>query len=143
VRRGFTLLEMIVATLIMGIAIVGMLSGLAGVTRNASRLFERDRAVQLARAKMNELIADRDLPRGQVIGGEFAPAEASGVEAGWRARIVVFEKPAIGGLGAMLMDRIELEIWWMAGQQRRTFTLDGYRTRFALPADYGTEPPPQ
>jgi general secretion pathway protein I len=142
VRRGFTLLEMIVATLIMGIAIVGMLSGLAGATRNAARLFERDRAVQLARAKMNDLIADREIPGGQIVSGEFAPAETGGVESGWRARISVFEKPPVGGPGAMLLDRIELEIWWMAGRDRRTFTLDGYRSRFASGTDYGMEATP-
>lgn len=141
-KRGFTLLEMIVATLIMGIAIVGMLSGLAGATRNASRLMERDRAVQLARAKMNELIADRDLPREQLLNGEFAPIETGGVEAGWRARVTVFEKPA-SLQGVMLVDRIELEIWWITAGDRRTFPLEGYRTRLAVAADYGIEAPPQ
>ena len=29
----------------------------------------------------------------------------------------------------MALDRIELEIWWMSGTQRRTFTLDSFRPR--------------
>ena len=37
--RGFTLLEMLVASTIMAIAIVGLLSGIAGATRNAARYF--------------------------------------------------------------------------------------------------------
>jgi hypothetical protein len=127
---------MIVATLIMAVAIVGMLSGLAGATRNAARLMEHDRAVQLARIKMNELIAERDIAREQVLSGMFPPQETGGAEAGWRARIAVFEKPETVQ-GALLIDRVELEIWWMAGSEKRTFTLEGFRTRATMPADYG------
>jgi hypothetical protein len=118
---------MIVATLIMGIAIVGMLSGLAGATRNAARLMEHDRAVQLARIKMNDLIADRDLPREQIVNGPFAPQETGGVDAGWRARVSVFERSK--DQTAFVIDRIELEIWWMAGNEKRTYPLEGYRMR--------------
>ena len=52
---------MIVATTIMAIAVVGLLSGIAASTRNAARLREYGRAVQLARLRMNELLVD---PRG-------------------------------------------------------------------------------
>jgi hypothetical protein len=133
---------MIVATLIMGIAVVGMLSGLAGATRNAARLMERDRAVQLARAKMNELIADRELPRERILSGPFDPRLTGEVESGWRARVSVFEKPQTPR-GAFLVDRIELEVWWMSGKERRAFTLDGYRMRPVVGADFGEEGPPQ
>ena len=37
-KRGFTLLEMIVATTIMGIAVAGLMSGISSSTRNAARL---------------------------------------------------------------------------------------------------------
>ena len=37
-KRGFTLLEMIVATTIMGIAVAGLMSGISSTTRNAARL---------------------------------------------------------------------------------------------------------
>ncbi len=57
-RCGFTLLEMIVATLIMGIAVVGLLSGISGATRNAARLRDYDRVAQVARWRMNELLVD-------------------------------------------------------------------------------------
>ncbi len=78
-RRGFTLLEMLVATTILGVAVVGLMSGLAGVTRNAARLREYDRAVQLARLRMNDLLADYKVPRNQSVGGEFDPAVTGGV----------------------------------------------------------------
>jgi general secretion pathway protein I len=127
-KRGFTLLEMIVATLIMGIAVVGMLSGITGSLRNASRLMERDRVTLLARSKMNELLADRAMPRDVVLSGPFHPAATGGVEAGWQARVSTFRRPPRPAPGLLALDRIELEVWWAAAGQRRTLALEGYRT---------------
>src|SRR5439155_5502496 len=61
-RRGFTLLEVLVATTIMGIAVVTMLSALSTSVRNATRLTDYDRAVLLGGAKMDALLSDPTLP---------------------------------------------------------------------------------
>ncbi len=132
-RRGFTLLEMIVATTIMAIAIVGLLSGISTATRNAARLRDYDAVVQLARLRMNDLLLDSRLPRDVVTSGEFPPAMSGGLEAGWRAKLSAFEVPPSPAPGQMALDRIELEVWWTAGRERRTFTLDGYRPRVIKP----------
>ena len=95
-ERGFTLLEMIVATTIMAIAVVGLLSGISGATRNAARLRDYDRVVQLARLRMNELLVDQRLPRDTVLAGAFDPAQTGGLEAGWQARLTTFEMPPAG-----------------------------------------------
>src|ERR1700730_13512709 len=57
-QQGVTPLEVLVATLIMGIAVAGVLGGLSASARNAARLTQYDRATLLARAKMNELLLD-------------------------------------------------------------------------------------
>ena len=128
-QRGFTLLEVLVATLIMGLAVVGLLSGISTSMRNAARLTDYDRVTLLARAKMDALLLDSRLPPFSVMEGAFDPALMGGVQTGWRARLSPFEMPAARAPGTPMLERIELEIWWMAGDNRRTFTLDGFRRR--------------
>ncbi len=126
-RRGFTLLEMMVATTIMAVAVVGLLAGLASATRNAARLQDYDRAVQLGRVRMNELMLDRTLPLNAVIEGRFDVSQTGGIEAGWRVRRTIFEMPPMVQPGQTALDRLEVEVWWMSGDRQRTYTLDGYR----------------
>ena len=131
-RRGFTLLEMIVATTILGVAVVGLLAGLSGTTRNAARLREYDRAVQLARLRMNDLLADPTLPHDTALEGAFDPQLTGGIEAGWRAMVTIDE---VSRGNDFAIDRIQLEIWWMEAGQRRAFQLESYRRRVMTPED--------
>ena len=136
VRRthGFTLLEMLVATTIMGIAVAGLMSGISSSTRNAARLRDYDRVVQLARLRMNTLLADPSVPRE----GIFDPAITGGLECGWSAQAGVAESATSAPTaGDWVLDRVQLEIWWMSGAARRTFTLESYRRRKLRPQDSG------
>jgi general secretion pathway protein I len=135
--RGFTLLEMIVATTIMAVAIVGLLSGLSGTTRNAARLRDYDRAVQLGRERMNELMLDLTLPHNSMLQGVFDPNLTGGVEAGWKARLTTFALPPVIRVNETALDRLELEVWWKSGDTIRTFTLDAYRPRAITNDDAG------
>lgn len=134
-QRGFTLLEMLVATLIMAIAVVGLMAEITSSMRNATRVTTRDRAVLLARYKIDELLLDKHFPFGTVIRGPFDPALTGGVEGGWSARLMRFEMPPNPMPGDLSLDRMELEIWWQANGQRRTFALVGYRTDVLHPED--------
>jgi len=122
---GFTLLEVLVATLIMGIAVAGVLNGLAGASRNAARLTDYDRATLFAKQKMDELLADRAAPRNQRIEGVFD------ARAGWAAMVTPFESLPGSGPGMWGTDRVELETWWLDGPVsapvRHSFFLEGFR----------------
>jgi general secretion pathway protein I len=133
--RGFTLLEMLVATLIMGIAVIGMMSEITASMRNASRVTNRDRAALLARSKMDELLLDPQFPLDTPVEGALDPSLTGGVAGGWRARLMRFEMPPTPAPGQQSLDRMSLEIWWMANNERRTFELSGYRTHVLRPED--------
>jgi general secretion pathway protein I len=138
---GFTLLEMIVATLIMAIAVVGLLNGIAGAARNAARVRDYDRVVQLARLRMNDLMLDPTLTSSGALGGQFNPAVTGGLEAGWQARASIFEMPPRPAVGMASLERIELQVWWMSGPQRRTFTLEAFREHLLKPGDLNSGAP--
>ena len=128
-RRGFTLLEVLVATMIMAVAVVGLLSAISSYMRNAARLTDYDRVALLARGQMDALLLNPRLPQFAIVTGAFDPALTGGVQAGWRARLSPFDAPTTRGAGVSILERIELEVWWMAGDKRRTFTLDAFRRR--------------
>ena len=125
-RRGFTLLEVLVATVILAVAITGLLSALSGSLNNISHVTEADRAAVLARRKMDELITLRDLPRNGELSGQWD--EDAGVEGGWHALITPFETSPASIKGGFELDRVQLEVWWMASGRRHTFAVDGYRS---------------
>lgn len=137
-RRGFTLLEMLVATVILGLAVVGLLSNLSTSLRNASRLSDYEKVALLARRTMNELLLDRNLPKDQILEGVYS-AEAAGLQGGWRARLTNFESPVAPAPGVPVVERLELEVWWMSGDRRRTLALEGFR-RAMIPVPAGGVP---
>ncbi len=127
-ERGFTLLEVLVATVIMAIAITGLLTSLSTSLRNAAKLTDYDRAAQLARRKMDELlISNPEPPKNVPLQGAWDPGLTGGIPTGWRAKITTFDKIDAAGPGTPVLDRVELEIWWMIGDERKTFTLEGFR----------------
>ena len=84
-RRGFTLLEVLVATLIMALAVTGLMSALSTSLRSASRLTDYDRAVLLAHQKMDELMIATRAPKFAPFSGTWGPEVTGGLQAGWTA----------------------------------------------------------
>jgi len=122
--------------MIMGIAVAGILDALAASSRNVARLTQADRAVLLARTKMDALLLDDGLPRKTDLAGSFSTSESGAMTAGWRARVTPVESAPEATDLNWVVDRIELEIWWMDGATRHSFSLEGYR-RALLPQGQG------
>jgi general secretion pathway protein I len=135
-QRGFTLLEVLVATVVMAIAVAGLMSAISSSLRNAVRLTDHDRAALLGRQKMDELLIANGLEKGVPFQGTWGPEVTGGMQIGWIARLTPFEIPrGARGLGSPFIERVELEIWWMNGAQRRSFRLDGFHRARMTPAD--------
>ena len=127
-RRGFTLLEVLVATAIMGLSVATALTALRTSLHNADRQFELERAVSLAEHKMDELLVLQSAPRLTSFGGVFPPEATGGRKAGWTALETPYEiATPQPGPGQPAIERIEVEVWWEAAAGRRTLKLEGYR----------------
>ena len=125
-RRGFTLLEVLVATTIMAIAVTALVGNLTGSLRNLDRLTQKDHAATLAKRKMEELLLNPALPRFQQLEGKWDPPNVSDRQ-GWVLRLTPFDLPEMAGPGTPILDRLQLDAWWMDGGSRRIYTLVAYR----------------
>jgi len=134
-QRGFTLLEVLIATVIMAVAIGGLLSAITTSMNNAARLTDRDRAILLARQQMNELLLVKPVPRGAPLQGLWDPALTGGRPCGWNAMIRLFEAPANAPPGSDVLDHVQLEVWCGDGDAKRTFTMEAFRRDSLTPED--------
>jgi general secretion pathway protein I len=128
-QRGFTLLEMLIATVIMAVAVTGVLAALSTSVRNASRVTDRDRASVLARRKMDELLIEKRLPRHMMLQGAYDGSS------GWKARVTPFEVPPNPTPGTPILDRIEVQVWWVNAGRTLTFDAEGFRRSILTPQD--------
>lgn len=129
-ESGFTLLEVIVATAIMAIAVIGLLSLVSSSVANAARVKEYDRAAMLARHQMGELLVSDPLPLGADLRGSFDQST------GWQARVEPFEVPVPPQPGQPMLVRVQLTIWWESEGRRKTVDFESYR-RVLMRPEYG------
>lgn len=124
-RRGFTLLEVLVAATIMAIAIGTLLASLNTSLANASRLSERDRATLEAKRLLDEILTDQSVPEGAMLNGAVSP-EIGLPDGAWRAQVTRFEAGRTGP-GSRLLQRVAVEITWLSGRSPRKAVIEGYR----------------
>jgi general secretion pathway protein I len=131
-QRGFTLLEVLVATTIMGVAVGTLMSALSTSLRNASRVIERDRAALVARRVLDDMMVQPSLPYGRMMEGPLDPVQ-TGMTGGWRATAEPFETGPGGYGGDRLVERIAVEVYWQSGASTRKLQLEGFRGVRKLP----------
>lgn len=66
--RGFTLLEVLIATALTGIAVAALIGGMSGTLRNVARLEQHEKAVLIARAQLTRLLVEEHLEPGELNG---------------------------------------------------------------------------
>lgn len=124
-RRGFTLLEALVATAIMAVAVSTLLAALTTSLRNAARVSDNDRATVLAKRLIDTLLLENTLPYNTELDGKWA--EQDGLEGGWRARLEPFEAPPTPRPGMQILERLAVQVWWRSGSQTRTLDFEAFR----------------
>jgi prepilin-type N-terminal cleavage/methylation domain-containing protein len=120
-NSGFSLLEMIVATTVLSLAIVGLLGLIRASLANAARVREYDRAAMRARSTMTELLATDPLPVPARLSGQYDD------KSGWEARTTPAEMPITPRIGGVMVARVNLTVWWNSEGRRKTAIFDGFR----------------
>ncbi len=114
-RRGFTLLEVLVATMVLGIAVVIVMQLFSGGLDQAKRAGDYTRAVFHARAKMEEVLLDP--PSGPVAEqGEFDDGYR------WALETVTDADLTAEGLGVQPVV-VRVTVGWGFDQHPKTFSL--------------------
>ena len=128
-RAGFSLLEMIVAISLMGLAVVGLLSLTRTSLSNAAQVREYDRASMLVKTLMNDLLVADQVPLNYPLKGNW-PGDW-----GWDAVLQPYELPPIVAPGSPMLVHVKAAVWWGPEKQRRRIELDAYRRMNIRPSD--------
>jgi len=120
-QRGFTLLEALVAVVILGSAVAASSGVLSTSLRNIGRAEDYERVTLLARAQMNELLALPDWKDGNTWSGQWAG------DYHWTARAEVVPPEAGHQNDAYWLVRMTLVSVWKTTRGSKSYTLETAR----------------
>lgn len=139
-QKGFTLLEVLVATAILGTAIAALLSLLSGALRNSERLQAPAQALLLGQSKMNELL-------GAGVAAEDGTLTAMPLDVKlqgrwdepfrWEAVATRVRSSPERMPGETILVQVALNVFWKpgSGNQERKLSLETYQLRREPPMD--------
>ncbi|MSO19397.1 MAG: prepilin-type N-terminal cleavage/methylation domain-containing protein [Acidobacteria bacterium] len=114
--RGFTLLEVLVATAVLGTSIAAMFSLLAVSIGNTRKIEYSDRALMLGEAKLNEFLVGRGQGTGNLDTDELRLNETVegrwDEKTRWKVRATRVEDGVSGPSRMAIPVRIDFDIYW-------------------------------
>ena len=125
-QKGFTLLEVLVATIILAVAVSALMANLSTSTGNLFRVNDMDRLTFLSKRKMDELLSVQNLPKAVIFEGVFEVDARDKPLSGFKAQILPFG--VVSQSSGIRLERVRLETWLLAGSRRRTLLLESFRT---------------
>jgi type II secretion system protein I len=130
-QGGFTLLEALVATAILGTAITALLSLLSGALSNARRIQDPEQALLLGRSQLNELLV-----AGESSGAGAALPLDQKMEGRWDERfrweaVATRVQPAEALPGMTILVRIGMDVFWKAegSETEKRLTLETFQVQ--------------
>jgi general secretion pathway protein I len=121
-RRGFTLLEVLVAVVVLGIALTALLSTQAGGVRLRSQAEAITTATFLLQERMAQQELDDYFPEPGTRDGDFGSAYP-----GYRWEVTVSQVPVPGAEGQDLLREVRLAVLWRDGRREERLELTSYR----------------
>lgn len=137
-QQGFTLLEVLVALVLLGIGVGMGYTAISGSTRLDGKMTAHTAAVALARAKLDEALANPLF----ALANEKKEDRYAGVDFGYRAvlaPLAVLEpdkKLLIPGFKSELQ-RIDIEVFWGSKDAPESYKLTSYRVAPPAPGAAG------
>ena len=149
-ERGFTLLEALVATAVLGASVAALLGLLSVSLRNAARIEAPERALLLGQSKLNELISagvTEENPSTSLRAGPSTTLGTSGEtnplpfdqalegrwdeRFRWEARATRFRSSPERTPGEILLARIALDVFWRTSAEsaERRLSFETYQLR--------------
>ena len=133
-EKGFTLLEVLVATVILGTAVAALFGLLSGALGNLSRLQAPEQALLLGQSKLNELLAAGfetedgvivETPLDQNIQGRWDDRFR------WESLSTRFHSSPEPAPGETILVRVELNVFWESGaeNEEKQLSFETYRLR--------------
>ena len=124
-QKGFTLLEVLVATIILAVAVSALMANLSTSTANLFKVNDIDRLTFLSKRKMDELIAVQNIQRMVILEGVLEADAKDKPIAGFKAQIIPFGP--VSQSSNERLERVRLETWLQSGSRRRTLLLESFR----------------
>lgn len=124
-QKGFSLIEVLVATIILAVAVSALLANLSTSTSNLFRASDIDRLTFLSKRKMDELITVQAIPTGSAVQGTLGMDEKNKPMVGFSYTIT----PASGvsSISGERLERVRLQTWLLSGPKKRIMQLESFR----------------
>jgi prepilin-type N-terminal cleavage/methylation domain-containing protein len=107
-RRGFTLVEVLVAGALLAIVLPAVMGGIVSASNAASAARHRDNAAGLAQAKLAEIIATGQIQNG-VLAGDFG---ADWPDYHWEAKLQPLQDNSYSSSTGATVQEIDLQVLW-------------------------------
>ena len=132
-QAGFTLLEVLVATVVLGTSVAALFGLLSGALRNAGRLQDPERAFMLGQTKMNELLVmgtgsaatKEEFPLDETLQGQWDERFR------WQAVAKRFRPRAEEASYGTVLVQVMVDVYWKPAGDReeRKLALESYQLR--------------